>query len=79
MNEMEQSGWMQKARAVAIMQPGLKVTCMQGQGSLVGYFVASETMIPLLRATGPINKVPWRPHLGVSVTIACAPMKIMHM
>ena len=67
---LQQTGWVKKMQGEIMLPKGVQSTC--STGSLLDYAVASNTLNGSV-GLDPVLKVPWKSHIGLSLTVSRAP------
>ena len=73
--ELMGTQWAQKLRA-QIVFPDVPFTCTSGEGRVLDYYVVSKGLLPALHSITCCDTTPWRPHLGLSMSIRARPREV---
>ena len=75
--ELQAQGWLSSLKAVVVRPVGADVSCTQQSGSVIDLIVCSECLAPYITECSYITEVPWSPHYGILLRIACDPAHSM--
>ena len=73
--ELMGTQWAHKIGA-QIVRPDVPFTCSSGEGRVLDYFVVSKGLLPALRRITCSDATPWRPHLGLTLSIQARPREV---
>ncbi len=70
--------WLTRNRAVIARPRNVPITCRAGNpGTLLDYFIISESLAGMVRAVETDISVPWWPHYGVWLRLDCRPTAVL--
>ena len=73
--ELMGTQWAHKLGA-QIVWPDVPFTCSSGEGRVLDYFVVSKGLLPALHRITCSDATPWRPHLGLTLSIQARPREV---
>ena len=74
--ELMGTQWAHKIGA-QIVWPDVPFTCSSGEGRVLDYVVVSKGLLPALRRITCSDATPWRPHLGLTLSIQARPREVL--
>ncbi len=70
--------WLRRNRAVIVRPHNLPITCRSGEsGSLIDYFIVSESLVGCVTKVWTDAATPWGPHYGVWIQLHGRPSEVM--